>query len=563
MANLSAIPNSMVSYRILPAKGDYLDIVRRMNRNAQTKIQTTNDALEIQRAEIQIEASEYIMQRMDTFGEKIYEIEVTIMAMGRDKEEFETACKLVENSAQVHNITLRVLSHLQKEGMKIILPSTGDNKTLERFSSMPMFISAFVGGYPWSATGWNDKDGLYLARGNDNNSILMFDLWIRGGTDRVNSNMTIIGKSGMGKSTFVKHQIESQFAVGTKILILDPESEYMDITAALSGDWIDTAGNKDGRINPLQVRAINKNNNEDDDFMDINFGLENNKGGALIWHMQSLEIFFKLWLGNIDVYLMAALKDSLIQLYKRFNIDWETDVTDWNNEDFPIMSDLYQYIIDKEKELKEEKNSDYEIYHKLGFILKDISDGTASMIWNGYTTIHSEKDVICLDTNNLGQASTEVKRAQYYNILTWCWQRMTRNGQKERVILVADEAYTMIDPKVPESLIFMRNISKRARKYESALVVITQSIVDLLAPEVKMYGQALLDNPTYKVVFGTEGQNLIEISNLLLLTEMEQEKLSAQISRTGLFIAGSKRLFVNFKYPESFIERMGTAGGRG
>lgn len=121
----------------------------------------------------------------------------------------------------------------------------------------------------------------------------------------------------------------------------------------------------------------------------------------------------------------------------------------------------------------------------------------------------------------------------------------------------------MIDPKVPESLIFMRNISKRARKYESALVVITQSIVDLLAPEVKMYGQALLDNPTYKVVFGTEGQNLIEISNLLLLTEMEQEKLSAQISRTGLFIAGSKRLFVNFKYPESFIERMGTAGGRG
>lgn len=59
----------------------------------------------------------------------------------------------------------------------------------------------------------------------------------------------------------------------------------------------------------------------------------------------------------------------------------------------------------------------------------------------------------------------------------------------ERTLLICDEAYLMIDPKVPQSLIFLRNVEKRARKYEAGLVIISHSVVDFLAPEIKMYGQ--------------------------------------------------------------------------
>lgn len=68
-------------------------------------------------------------------------------------------------------------------------------------------------------------------------------------------------------------------------------------------------------------------------------------------------------------------------------------------------------------------------------------------------------------------------------------------NREEKVLLICDEAYIMIDPHVPQSLVFLRNMEKRARKYEAAVAIISHSVVDFLYPEVKMYGQALLDIP--------------------------------------------------------------------
>ena len=53
----------------------------------------------------------------------------------------------------------------------------------------------------------------------------------------------------------------------------------------------------------------------------------------------------------------------------------------------------------------------------------------------------------------------------------------------------------MIDQKVPQSLVYLRNVMKRARKYEGALTIISHSIVDFLSESIKQYGQALLEYP--------------------------------------------------------------------
>ena len=66
----------------------------------------------------------------------------------------------------------------------------------------------------------------------------------------------------------------------------------------------------------------------------------------------------------------------------------------------------------------------------------------------------------------------------------------------EKVLLICDEAYLIIDERTPQSLIYLRNFEKRSRKYESAIAIISHSVVDFLSPEVNKYGQALLDIPT-------------------------------------------------------------------
>ena len=194
-------------------------------------------------------------------------------------------------------------------------------------------------------------------------------------------------------------------------------------------------------------------------------------------------------------------------------------------------------------------------------LLYDAAAGSDSFLWNGHTPLEAHSRFICMDTHDLQNASDNVKRTQYLNLLSWCWEEMSRD-RNERCLLVCDEAYLMIDPQVPQSLVFLRNVEKRARKYEAGLAIISHSVVDFLAPEVKMYGQALLDIPCYKILMGCDGKNLQETKDLYNLTDAEQELLESKRRGHALFIIGSKRLHVNFEIPAYKFSYMGKAGGR-
>ena len=58
------------------------------------------------------------------------------------------------------------------------------------------------------------------------------------------------------------------------------------------------------------------------------------------------------------------------------------------------------------------------------------------------------------------------------------------------------------------------------------------SVVDLLDPAVKRYGQAIIDNACYKFVMGCDGKNLEEAAKIFNLSEQEvnmlQEKNRSQ-----------------------------------
>ena len=166
-----------------------------------------------------------------------------------------------------------------------------------------------------------------------------------------------------------------------------------------------------------------------------------------------------------------------------------------------------------------------------------------------------------MDTHALQETGDNVKRTQYFNILTYDWEQMSRN-REERVLLICDEAYLMIDQKVPQSLVYLRNVMKRARKYEAALGIISHSLVDFLHESIKQYGQALLDIPCYKILMGTDGKNLKETADLYDLTEAEQELLLARKRGHALFMAGAKRLHIQFDIPEYKFNYMGKGGGR-
>lgn len=473
--------------------------------------------------------------------------------------------KRVSGIAAVEGCNIRNLKYKQMQAMKCMTPYGIPDPEVSNMGSRNMPISTFVGGFPMANSGINDPGGYYLGK-TKGNKLVILNHWLRN-KDRVNSNWFITGLPGSGKSSFLKDIFIKEIAFGTKLIVLDPEREYQALAnhPDIHGDIIDCAGGTTGRINPLQIRCSPKIEKEDldegenpEDFFMYD---EENGISDMALHIQNLRVFFKLYFGAdaFDFGIKTALEENLILLYNKFGITWDTDIATLQPEDFPILSDLYDVVYESsQKNLSEYKKS---VYDKLLDLLYSVAKGADQYIWNGVTTINPHSHFIVLDTSKLLDLDENVKRAQFMNITMWGWQQMSMD-RTEPVVLGVDEGYLFVDPEYPDLMKFIRNISKRDRKYEGGLMFITHSVVDVLDPAVKRLGQAIIDNACYKFLMGCDGKNLQETQKLFNLTEKECNILAAKNRGHGILFAGSIRLDVQIDIREKFLEMFGNAGGR-
>ena len=510
---------------------------------------STRDALVRQRAEKSADDAERLMRQIDQNGETVGYMSNLVMPISKDDATLEKICRGIESSVAALRCKIRVLANLQKEAYQAIAPYHAMPEAIRNITRRNVPLSTFMGGMPFASSGFSDRDGYYFAK-DAQGGLVVIDPWLRGG-DRTNTNFVILGVAGVGKSTAAKSILLSEYMSGTKIICIDPEREMKDMCRKLNGDWINCGGGVGGRINPLEIRPAPVDDEDEDGDRLYDEGM-----GAMALHFKTFEVFVKLYMPDLTEIQKALLKQSLEQLYANFGIRWDTDVSELKPSDFPIFSDLYALLKEQLETTEDKNNLEY-----LAIIVRELAEGSDSFLWNGHTTINPQSRFICLDTFDLQNTSDTIKKTQYYNILTWAWEQMSRD-RAEKVILVSDEAYLLVDPNVPQSLIFLRNVAKRARKYEAGLIIISHSVVDFLDPAVKMYGQALMDIPAYKILMGCDGKNLAETAELYSLTEVEQDHLYNKKRGYALFFAGAKRMLIRFDIADYKLRYMGRGGGR-
>lgn len=548
LSRLTRIPGTIVSITDLPIdQGAFVQAMSKTVSDKRSFAETTKDQLRHTQALKSAADAERIMIDIEQKSEAVSGYGIQIMVLSRDKKELKENCTRVESAINALGCKVRIISFLQKEAYMQLSPTYTDQEIINNIIERPFLLSSFTGGYPFAKSEFCDKGGYYLGK-SDSGGIVLFDLWKRTKT-RTNSSISIIGDAGMGKSTAIKHIIMSEIARGTKIIIIDPEGEYkaMCCSEYACGKWIDVAGGRGGIINPLQIRPAPRDDDEE----------EKSNVGDLAIHLKTLQTFFSLYLPSLNDKHKAVLERVLIELYNSFNIDWNTDISKLKNTAYPTISDLHTLI--KRKKQTEEEHT--EIYSDLELFLSSAAEGADRGLWNGYTSIEADNKCICLDTKAVTSMGGGVLAAQYFNILSWCWQEMSKN-KTERVMLIADECWMMIDPKCPQSLEFMRNAEKRSRKYEGSVVVATQQIVDFLDPQIKLYGQAVLDLPSIKLIFGMNGQGFKEVKNIFSLNNAQSRIIEAQQRGVALMCAGAEKFRIRFDLSPERLKMFGTGGGR-
>lgn len=548
LSKINNMPGTIVCQTFTPTdNSELIQIISSTIRQKTGEAESARDPLVRQRAMKAVEQGENIMKQIDQNGETVGYVSNVIMVTSSDEEQFRQRCRQAETTIASVKCKARGLANLQKNAYKAISPYHVPDDKIENVCKKLMPISTYAGGFPFASSSYSDGRGYYFAK-DVSGGMVAIDPWLRHG-DRTNSNWVIMGVAGQGKSATTKHIITEEYAKGTKIILIDPEREYKKLTKDMGGDWLDVGGGAGGMVNPLQIRPMPEDDDdetgeyEENDSLRLN-GKENKGMGDLALHLKTLEIFFGLYLPEISDYEKAYLNKALRELYAKYGITLTMRLKDKKIDKFPIIKDLYDYLREKsgDKELTEDET---ENYRHLACLLENAAIGQDSFLWNSQTSIKPHSKWICLDTHSLQNSSDKVIKTQYFNILTWAWEQMSID-RTERVLLVCDEAYLMIDNKVPQSLVFLRNCAKRARKYEAGLMIISHSVVDFLDPSIKMYGQALLDIPCYKILFGADGQNLKELADLYNLTEAEKELLLAKKRAVALFCCGAKRLSVKF-----------------
>lgn len=555
LRRLTNIHGTVATIQFTPL--DTVSVLKNLNnsiRNYRIDAMDQKDPLQRQRAEQSVTNAEEAMRRIDQNGEIVGAMSMVIIPLAENDRDFEKLCRLTENSAMIANCKARKMANEQKESIQFAWPTYTERNNINKQLERLMPISSLVGGFPFAASGFNDRSGFY--RGHDGlGGAVYVDSWIRR-EDRSNSNYIIAGDSGQGKSATIKSMAIMEYVLGASIFFIDPEGEYRELTDNLGGEWLNASGGNGKVINPLQILKLPKEDDEDA------LAEGDNYSNDLERHLKTLEVFIKLYLKDITQQQMALLKMVIEQVYKQFRIDWDTDVAQLKNTDFPTFKDVYSYLLKAEENAENKGQRDFaKEYHHLSMLLRDIAIGSDSFLWGNPTTLELNKKMVCIDTSGLNASPDNIKSAQYFLLQNYVWQKATRSNQ-EKSIIVYDEAHMIIDKQVPQPMKTLSQQERRARKYEAAIWVASQQINDFIDPEIKFYGQAILDQPTYKIILGMSGQGLIDLSNLYHLKDTEKDLVEQKTRGRGLFMIGSKRIDLSIKIDEFKLKYFNQSGGR-
>ena len=450
----------------------------------------------------------------------------------------DTAMELTRSKIEVDRLTLR-----QKEGFLSANP-IGSNQ-FGRLYERVLPASSVANLFPFNFSGKTDPNGLYIGRDKYGTNILVdFD---RRTEDKTTSNIFILGNSGQGKSYLLKLILTNIRESGKKIVCLDPEAEYEDLTNALGGCYIDFMSGK-YKINPLEPKAWNDGQDELDKDAPPAF----NKVTRLSQHIAFLKDFFRTYKDFTDAQL-DTIEILIMKLYARFGITDTTDYSTKKPSDFPVMSDFY--------DLCEEEYMTYD--HKREEILQEVCLGIHSMCvgseskyFNGHTNI-TDDSFLCFGVKGLLDTNKRLKDAMLFNILSYMSNKLLGEGN---TVASIDELYLFLSNLT--AIEYIRNAMKRVRKKDSAVILASQNIDDFLIPSVKEYTKPLFSIPTHHFLFFPGNINPKDFEDALMVEQNEYALIKFGERGTCLYRCGNERYLLLVQAPEYKAEIFGSAGGR-
>ena len=126
---------------------------------------------------------------------------------------------------------------------------------------------------------------------------------------------------------------------------------------------------------------------------------------------------------------------------------------------------------------------------------------------------------------------------------------------------MVDEAHVLLSDSNTLGADFLAQVQRRARKYNTGTIIITQQPSDFAAPSVLVQGKAIFDNASYYLVMGLKKQATEDLSLLIDLNDNEKESIKQYSQGEALFVCGNRRMRINVIVTPEELSSFGSGGG--
>ncbi|MBQ7140913.1 MAG: DUF87 domain-containing protein [Bacilli bacterium] len=544
------------------------ELVRRLDSNYEFLISERNTTRKLSDAtqmDTDKENFQALMTQIKNGDEKIKEVDFLIVIKGNKKER-EEKLKELKKIADVFHIKLDAPRMRQLEAWQAF---DIRNEGMEDYHNyLPTLTLA--ASFPLTITHFNDETGYML--GTDIHTALptIFDMFHKDAT-RPSSNFAVIASTGGGKSFTLKKIIVNEINRGNKVFIFDAEGEYKTLVNKNHGEYIDMYSSSGGIINPLQVRFLPSDVEEkqDNDVDKINY-----EDCPLAKHLGSLETFIKCAFEEIKESEVVVMLDMIEKLYKRFGITQNTKISrleKLENTDYPIFSDLIEFLPDYRNMVTNPEQ--LKIVDRLEILLDRFKVGTDAMLFNGYTSVNLDSNLIAFNVKDLLYSKNKrIITTQLVNLLTYLNNIIVKNkivndkikdkNKVQNIAVIVDEFHLYLKNTDSEVLLTFEQICRRIRKYNGGFIPSTQSIHDFIGDDDSVRSAtAIFNNCQYQLVGMLKEDDLTTYLKLFYqnpLTDTQREFLmQAEMGEFLLTINSKKRIRIKIIATPLEVELMG------
>ena len=414
--------------------------------------------------------------------EKLFQMSIYVTLSAGSLSELNNNTMLLETELSAHLFYIKQARYQQIEGLQSVLPRGEDILSQKR--NLDSSSAALT--FPLISSELVQESGILYGVNKSNSSLVILDRFSLN-----NANSIIFAQSGSGKSYATKVEILRQLMQGTKVIVIDPEREYKQLTESVSGTYIKLSAKSKEKINPfdLATNSYSKDN--------------------LSEHVQDLTEIISLMAEGLDAREKAAVDKAILQIYKKAR------------DETPLLSDLYAAL------------------RKLGQLtlcerLEKYISGSLASVFNSQTNIELDNRLVIFDIKDLPESLRQIMMMIISNFV----QNQVKASPQKR-LLVIDEGWMLLEHE--QSARFVAGLVRRARKYYLGVSIISQQANDFLRND---YGRAIASQSSLRILMKQDTTTIKNVVSEFNLSEYEQNFLLTCDKGEAIVIADQNHVAV-------------------